>query len=181
MRIVITGTPGTGKTKVAEELADILGVKLIPIKKVVEREIRKKEVDIKKLEKILKKMLKNERNYVIEGHLACEVKIPCDYIFVLRTHPDELKGRLSKRKYPAAKREENLMSEMLDYCVQRTRKVYGIKPIEIDTSGKTVNETAKRIAGMIKNKKKKGDNVDYSKEMLEYLGLKKHGRRKKTY
>ena len=148
MRIVITGTPGTGKTEVAEELAGILGVKLISIKKVVDKEIKKKEVNVKKLGDILKKMLANERNYVIEGHLACEVKIPCGYVFVLRTHPDELKRRLSKRKYSAAKREENLMSEMLDYCVQRTRKVYGVEPIEIDTTGKTVKGTARRITGM---------------------------------
>lgn len=177
MRIVITGTPGTGKTKVAEELADILGIQFISIRKIVEKEKifevkgREKVVDIKLLEKILKKTLRNERNYVIEGHLACETKLPCDYIFVLRTHPKELKRRLSGRKYSAAKTRENLLSEMLDYCVQRTSEVYRKKPIEIDTTGKTVGATAGRIAKMIRNKKKKGDKVNYSKELLGYLRL----------
>ncbi len=187
MRIVITGMPGTGKTKTAEELARILKVRFIPIRRVVEKEhiFEKKGgerlVDVRKLDKTLGRMLKNSKDYVVEGHLACEVKIPCDYIFVLRTHPKELRKRLGGRKYPKAKLRENLLGELLDYCVQRTEEVYGKKPIEIDTTGKTVKVTAGRMAGMIRNKKKKGDRVDYSKELLEYLGLKKHGRRKKAY
>ena len=177
MRVVMTGTPGTGKTRVAEKLAKMLDVQFISIRDVVEKEKifrmkgGEKAVDPKILEKILKKMLKGEKNFVIEGHLACEIKIPCDYVFVLRTHPKELKRRLSGRRYKSEKLKENLMSEMLDYCVQRTVKVYGKKPVEIDTTGKTVAGTAKRMAGMIRNKKKNGDRVDYSKELMEYLRL----------
>jgi adenylate kinase len=186
MRIVITGTPGTGKTRVAEELAGILGVRFISIRRLVEKEKifevkgMERVVDVNKLEKVLKKTLRNKRNYVIEGHLACETRLPCDYIFVLRTHPRELRKRLLSRGYSAKKIRENLMSEMLDYCVQRVVEVYGKKPVGVDTTGKTVGATGRRIAGMIRNKKKKGDRVDYSKELVEYLGLKKHARRKKT-
>jgi len=177
MRVVITGTPGTGKTKIAAKLARILDIKLISIKDLVEKEkiyrIREGErvVDTVALERIMKKALKNEKDYVVEGHLACEVEIPCNYIFVLRTHPKELKKRLSARKYKKEKVGENLMSEMLDYCEQRAAKVYGKKPIEIDTTDKTILGSARRIAGMIRNKKKKGDIVDYSKELLHYLRL----------
>jgi len=187
MRVVITGMPGTGKTKIAEELARILNVQFIPIRRVVEKEHifetkgGERLVDVRKLEKTLGRMLKNSRDYVVEGHLACEIGIPCDCIFVLRTHPKELRKRLGGRKYPEAKMRENLLGEMLDYCVQRTEEVYRKKPVEIDTTGRTVKATAGRMAGMIRNKKKKGDRVDYSEELLEYLGLKKHGRRKKDY
>ncbi len=177
MRIVITGTPGTGKTKIAANLARILRIKPVFIKDVVESEkiyqVKEKEriVDVKVLERILKKMLRNEKNFVVEGHLACEIKLPCDYVFVLRTHPDELKKRLSGRNYHSEKLTENLMSEMLDYCVQRTKKVYGKKPIEIDTTGGTIEGSARRMARMIRNKKKKGDSVDYSAELMKYLRL----------
>ena len=179
MRIVITGTPGTGKTKIAAKLARILRIKPIFIKDIVEKEkiykVKEKEkiVGVKVLENVLMEKLKDEKNYVVEGHLACEMKLPCDYIFVLRTHPDELKKRISKRKYQPEKLEENLMSEMLDYCVQRTKKVYGTKPVEIDTTGTTIEASAGRMAKMIKNKKKKGDSVDYSAELMKYLRLTK--------
>ena len=102
MRVVITGTPGTGKTKISAKLARMLDVKLVSVKDLVEKEriykMRAGEriVDTKLLDKIMKKALKNEKDYLVEGHLACEVKIPCNSVFVLRTHPDELKKRLSK-------------------------------------------------------------------------------------
>lgn len=177
MRVVITGTPGTGKTKISAKLARMLGVKLVSVKDLVEKEriykMRAGEriVDTKLLDKIMRRALKNEKDYIVEGHLACEVKIPCSYVFALRTHPDELKKRLSKRGYHKEKLEENIMTEMLDYCVQRVEKVYGKKPVQIDTTGKTIGGSAKRMAGMIRNKKKKGDKVDYSKELLEFLRL----------
>jgi len=181
MRIVITGTPGTGKTKVAGKLAKILKIKLISLRDIVNKEKifriknREKIADLKALDRKLKSLLKNEKDFVAEGHLACEIRMPADYVFVLRTHPDELKKRLSGRKYRKEKLNENIMCELLDYCPQRVLKVYGIKPIEIDTTGKTVGGTAGKIKAMIKNKKKKGDKVDYSKELMKHLGLKKHG------
>ncbi len=179
MRIIITGTPGTGKTKIAAKLAKMLDIKLISIKDVVEQEkifrVREGEkvVDTAVLDRVLKKALKNENDYVVEGHLACEVKMPCNYVFVLRTHPDELKKRLSGRRYSKEKLDGNLMSEMLDYCEQRVSRVYGKKPIEIDTTGATILDSARRIAEMIRNKKKKGDSVDYSGELLKHLRLTK--------
>ncbi len=177
MRIVITGTPGTGKTKTAERLARKLRVPFISIRRIVEKEkifkVRKDErvVDTRELWRVLKEIIRKEKDFVIEGHLACETKIPCDYVFVLRTHPQELKKRLSRRRYHAEKLGGNLMSEMLDYCVQRVAKVYGRKPIEIDTTGKTVEASARRMAGIIRNKKKKGDSIDYSAELMKYLRL----------
>jgi len=177
MRIVITGTPGTGKTTVAAQMAKMLGLKLILIKDIVEKdkiytvENEEKIVDLEALAGLLKKMLKDEKNFVLEDHLACEIKIPTDYIFVLRTHPVELKKRLSARRYKPEKLKENLLCEMLDYCVQRVMKIYGRRPIEIDTTKEKARSTTLKIIKIIKNKKKKGDKVDYSKELLRYLRL----------
>lgn len=172
MRIVITGSPGTGKTIVAKLLAKEMGLELIDIKKIVrEKKLSKThEVDIKKLASSLS-FLKRKKDYIVEGHLACELNLPSDYVFVLRTHPNILKKRLKKRRYGKKKLEENLMAEMLDYCTQRTEQSYNKKPLEIDTSRITVEKTASKIQKAIKQKKKKIDSVNYSKELKNYLRL----------
>ena len=175
MRIVITGSPGTGKSEVARKLAVRLGLEFVDIKKIVrDKKLLAKnyEVDIKKLARALS-FLKNKRDYVVEGHLACEMKLPADFIFVLRTHPAKLKQRLAKRKYGKQKLEENLMAEMLDYCTQRVEQAYRKKPLELDTSQRSASESVRAIQKAIKQKKKKLDSVDYSGELVRYLKLKR--------
>lgn len=172
MRIVITGTPGVGKTKTAEQLSKHLGLELIKLSEIAKQRklvTKKHEVDIKKLAKELE-CLQMATEYVIEGHLACEFKLPCDHIFILRCHPIELRKRLKKRKYNKAKIEENLLSEVLDYCTQRVEAEYEITPVEIETTKRNIKEVAEEIIRSIKLKKKKIDVVRYS--LKEYLGLK---------
>lgn len=168
MRIIITGSPGTGKSEIARKLSKKLGIGLVDIKKIVrDGKILAKnhEVNIKKLARALS-FLKNRKNYIVEGHLACEMKLPTDFIFVLRTHPAMLRKRLSKRRYGKKKLEENLMAEMLDYCTQRVEKIYKKTPLELDTSKRNPSESAAAIQKAIKQKKKKLDSVNYSKELL---------------
>jgi len=170
MRIMMTGSPGTGKSEIAEKLSTRLGLELIDIKRIVrQRRLLGKnhEVDLKRLARALA-FLKNKKDFIVEGHLACEIKLPSDFIFVLRTHPDVLKRRLAKRKYGKKKLSENLMAEMLDYCTQRVEHMYKRKPLELDTSHKSLDECAKTIAKAIKQKKKKLDSVDYSGLILRY-------------
>jgi adenylate kinase len=182
-RIVITGTPGTGKTQTSRLLAKNMGLPLVEIKEFVDRNrIFKKEkgekvVDVRKLGKKLLPHLARiartgKRNgYIVEGHLACELRIPADFVFVLRTHPKTLRKRLAKRRYKKAKLEDNLLSEMLDYCVQRTALVYKITPLELDTTGRTAGECAQIIKKAAKAKKKKLDAPDYSSELESFLRL----------
>lgn len=188
MKIMITGVPGTGKTEVALALSRILGVDYISVAELVEKnkiydiEGGEKTVGLKKLQKVITDEFigKFGYNYVIEGHLACEVIIPVDIIFVLRTHPDVLEKRMKKRKYPKNKIGENVEAEALDYCYQRVKQVYETRPIEIDTTNKTAAQVAERIANMIKYNKRVGDTVDYSGELKKKLGLKPRGKGKKV-
>ena len=174
MRIVITGSPGTGKSVVAKLLSKKLGLELVSIKDIVEQKKlssgREHEVDIKKLEAAMR-FLQRKKNYVVEGHLACELMLPADFIFILRTHPDILRQRMAKRRYRKKKIQENLMAEMLDYCTQRVGMVYRKRPLELDTTSKTPKESASEMEKAIKQKKKKLDSVNYSKELKEYLRL----------
>lgn len=177
VKLIITGTPGTGKTKIAEELADQTGYELIDLKKFVNQnglfsiKEGQKEVDVPLLRKRLLPHLKQFRDYIVEGHLACEIKIPADHIIVLRTHPKTLKARMQKRRYKKKKLNENIEAEMLDYCVQRVEAVYGIRSLELDTTKRSIPECADEIISAIKQKKIKIDSVNYEHELKMHLRL----------
>lgn len=177
MRIVITGVPGTGKSIVAELVAAMLRLKKISLAEFIDRKMAteiedgEKVVDVKKLQKIVENYFIGKDNYVVESHLACEVVIPADYVFVLRTHPDILRKRLEKRKYNRKKIDENIEAEMLDYCVQRVEQVYCWKPVEIDTTKTTPEKAAEKIVLAVKYKKRVVDEVDYSGELKKKAGI----------
>ncbi|MCS7109199.1 MAG: AAA family ATPase, partial [Candidatus Micrarchaeota archaeon] len=124
---VITGTPTTGKTTLAKYLSK-LGFQILDLNSLVNRKkIWKskdrgcKVVDLSLLEKEAKKEInkmrkESEKSIIVEGHLACEIKLPADKVIVLRTRPDVLLRRLKERGYPSYKIIENLEAELLDYC-----------------------------------------------------------------
>lgn len=124
-------------------------------------------VDVRKLRAATIRELKGKKNAVVEGHLGCEFRLPVDFVFVLRTHPDELKARMRKRKYPKMKIEENLMAEMLDYCPQVSATHYKVPILEVDTTKRTAKEAAARIISYLGGKVKKLDEVDWSPELRE--------------
>lgn len=172
MRIIITGSPGTGKSAISEALSRQLGLELIDIKRIAqERRIADKnhEVDLRRLAAALRPMLAKKKHFIAEGHLACEIRLPADFVFVLRTRPAALRRRLARRGYSKDKLEGNLMAEMLDYCVQRAESVYRRAPLELDTSQRSVHACVKAIAAAIKQKKKKLDSVDYSEDLKRHL------------
>ena len=191
MLIVITGTPGTGKTEVAKALSKIMKIRILDVKGLVKRKKifkagknkgknrskeKEIEVDAGKLEKALKAELKTRKDAIIENHMLCEFGLPADFVFVLRTKPNVLEKRLLKRKYPDKKLHGNLISEMLDYCSIKTKLNYQTRQVEIDTAGLTALQTAKKIALVIRqgknNKKRSVDNVDYTNYLKRYLKLK---------
>jgi len=179
MRIIITGGPATGKSEIARALAKKLDFPLIDIKRIVndrkmyDKKSGTKEVDTKRLKRTLNSLLKGKDFFVVEGHLACEMKLPVDFVFVLRTKPKTLKERFSKRKYPKKKTDENLMAEMLDYCTQRVEAVYGITPVELETANRSVHGCVTELLKVLRKKKKKLDCVDYSKDLKKHLRLKR--------
>ena len=171
MRVLITGTPGTGKSTVAKELARRMGWRLVSIASAARAdglvEGRGHEVDVKKLKAALLKRLRGLDDFIVEGHLGCEFRLPVDCVFVLRTAPAELEKRLKSRNYPAGKTEENLMSELLDYCLQLSEANYAVPVLQLDTTKATAVRTARRISDFLNGKVKTLDNVWWGRELRE--------------
>ena len=170
MRIALTGVPGTGKTAIANALKK-KGFQVIYLNELVERkklwsevdEFGSKIVNIRKLELEANRVLRDKNNCIIEGHLACEMKLKCDFAVVCRTNPDVLERRLRKRGYPEKKINENIMCELLDYCTVLSLENYG-RVYEIRSEGsieKNVSEIMKIVNG--KGEKFRAGWVSWSK------------------
>ncbi|MBI5222958.1 AAA family ATPase [Candidatus Micrarchaeota archaeon] len=172
MKIMITGTPGVGKSTIARALSKKLEIPLIDLSEVArENKLIEKndQVDTRKLQKIVNEVTKNCSNYIIEGHLACEIEVKTDVAIVLRTEPKTLLKRLIRRKYPRWKVEENLLAEALDYCLINAEKRQK-RVLQIETSSRSIKESLASIVFAIKAKRKKIDRIRYDvKQTLDLL------------
>ncbi|MGM5484653.1 MAG: adenylate kinase family protein [Nanobdellota archaeon] len=160
--VLVTGTPGTGKSTLAKKLSLSFKKKLINLTDFArkhdlferyDRERDTYEVDTEKLAKILKEEIaKSEDTILIEGHLAHylpeEMSPAC---IVCRTELKQLKERLTKRGYSQEKVRENLDSEIFETILTEARE-NGHKIIEIDTTGKpeeTLEKAKERLKALI--------------------------------
>ena len=131
MIIVVTGTPGVGKSVIAKNLAKKLKFNYININKFVkdnkvyERYDNKRKcyvVEVKKLNKALIKKINN--NIIIDGHLSHYLnKKYVNWCVVVKCDLKLLKKRLEKRKYNKEKIRENLDSEIFDVCLSEAREL----------------------------------------------------------
>jgi len=148
----ITGTPGTGKSLVGDELAR-RGYTVVHLTDTVgpyvtgddrERDARIIDVDRWAAEFV-------PVDGFVEGHIAH--LLPCDRIIVLRCRPDELKKRLAPREYRKEKVQENADAEALDVCLVETIEEFSPERIfELDTTGQDVAYCADRIELFIQDK-----------------------------
>ena len=153
MRIGITGTPGTGKTTVAEALdKEITSIKEFARERGLGEEKDIFEIDVERVKEEL------PEDCWIEGHLAHKAGV--DYCIVLRTRPDVLEERLKERDYSEEKIEENLEAEKMDLILSEAFE--NCKIYEIDTTGKSVEETVEEIEEAVKNKESKYAVCDWS-------------------
>jgi len=151
--VLVSGTPGTGKTTIAKELARRMSYNFIDMGKLAESEHIYLEEDAERNTKIIdeRKLAKRieeeiavtKGKIVISSHYA-EIVNPklVDKVIVLRTHPDRLRERLSERGWSDKKIKENLEAEILGICSFNALRKYGKGRVyEIDTTKLSPDET----------------------------------------
>jgi adenylate kinase len=180
--IIISGTPGTGKTTISNNLLNYINAKVISLNELViernfvveyDQERETSIIDEEKLLKFLNKMIKNRMKnsidyLIIEGHFSD--MIPEEYmdlVFILRCHPDELFVRLKKRGYKSKKILENVQSEILGSCANYfISKEIKVPLFEIDTTNSEINEVSEKILDVINDNE---DANDYLIGRIDWL------------
>ena len=149
--IIVTGTPGVGKTSHCELLAQNSGLQHLSINQVVkerschdgwDEEFKSWMVDEDKVSTranpaSFKANIKSPQlldamedeipqgGYIIDWH-ACDLfpKRWIDLVVVLRTDSTKLYDRLQARNYPESKLQENLDSEIMEVLLEEARESY---------------------------------------------------------
>ncbi|KAF2238575.1 P-loop containing nucleoside triphosphate hydrolase protein [Viridothelium virens] len=167
--IIVTGTPGVGKSSHCEVLARDHGLRHISINEVVKErechagwddELKSWIVDEDKLLDSLEEEVK-DGGCLIDWH-ACDVfpKSWIDLVIVIRCNSTILYDRLVARGYSGQKLEENMDAEIMEVLLAEAREAYDqeiIVELQSDTAD-DIDSNIERIDTWIVNWKK--DHAD---------------------
>ena len=165
--IVVTGTPGTGKTAIARLVAAELGLPFISVNTLIKSKRLHFGMDNGSLVVDMRALARELRGFngVVEGHVLCDLKLPADRVVVLRASPRSIARRLKPRNYSRQKLQDNIDSEALDYCLIRSIGNYGRrKVVQVNTTGRMPVESARRAIRAISTMR--SDRVDWSGHFL---------------
>src|SRR3989344_9325612 len=139
--IVITGSPGVGKSTLANFLVTKLGFDRLDLhhyyKRIstgYDRSKQSYDIDYKKFEKLVKEKLKESENgLIIDSHISHLLPKKLVGLCIVLTHSDlkNLEKRLKARRYSKQKIRENVDAEIFQVClIEATEK--GHKVITFD-------------------------------------------------
>lgn len=157
MKILITGSPGSGKSTIAKALGKKLEYSVINErefavkrgigaldKKSKEWVIPLKEIEIK-LNKLLNEISARKENVIVEGHVLCEAKLDVDLVIVLQASAKTLQKRMKKRNYADEKIFDNLFCAETDFFRKQAIKNYGKKKVKEVSNEKDLKQTLVNI------------------------------------
>ena len=171
--VVVTGTPGTGKTVISKSLACQLHANYLPLTKLViarrfyagvDQERRTKVVDLKRTRAWLRKSLhKGEEITIVDTHVPDAIpRELVGKVVVLRCHPSVLEARLRKKGWRVLKVRENVLAEILDSCYAFAASYHGAdKIVELDTSRTSVSKAVNKCRALLKKHPKGNHRVDW--------------------
>ena len=159
MIIIVTGTPGVGKTAVGKLLAERLGSEFLSLGDLVkkqrlhkgfDRSARSYMIDEPAVKRMLKGYLKDyrEKRIVFETHSFNSIlqKTHGMVAVVLRLDPLVLARRLKERNWPKLKIWENVEAELIDLSLYDSLKVLGNRGVyEVDATGKSPGNLVREI------------------------------------
>jgi adenylate kinase len=165
MIIAITGTPGTGKSTVAEKVAKRTGYQVLELSKLIKSDSELEiSVSLKEMNELVDYNIKDK--LIIVSHLSHFITSDrVNFFIVLRCDPIEMIKRLKKRGYDAQKIYDNVIFEALDGTYIEAAESHE-NLIQLDNTldlDKNIND----IVGLIEeNKVPKSVNVDYSNSLI---------------
>jgi adenylate kinase len=174
VKVVVTGTPGTGKTSATDALADDregeLEFEVVHLNEAIRDEDLFEDVDEERDSVIadldaIREWIGDREDCVIESHLAHH--LDADRVVVLRCRPDVLRERLQGRGESEASIDENAESEALDVILAEAVDRHGMDAVyEVDTTDRSPAGVATEIDAVIRGEREpSAGTVDFT----EYL------------
>ena len=151
-RLVVTGTPGTGKTTATNLIAEDRGLPVVHLNDLIREEglyaERDEERDslVADLDAVAEHL--GEWTGVVDSHLAHY--LDADRVAVLRCRPDVLERRLVERGEGEASARENRESEALDVILGEAVERFGEDRVyEIETTDRDPDEVAGELGRVL--------------------------------
>lgn len=145
--VIVTGTPGTGKSTLTRKISKRYGHRYIDVNDVVkqhklsegyDKKRDTKIVDEKRLAKVLEKLIKEAKKkkekLVIDSHMShCVDPKLVGLCIVTKCNLKTLEKRLKKKGYNKAKIDENMECEIMDICYNEAKeRGHKIKIVQMD-------------------------------------------------
>jgi len=159
--ILVTGTPGTGKTILSNKLSKKLNYHYFDVNRFVskyrlaegyDKKRKTKIIDVNKLNKKLIEEIKNYKKskkypgIIIDSHLSHYLpRKHVDLCIVAKCGIKELNKRLKMKKFNKNKIQENLQAEIFDICLNEARERKHNIIIVDTTKGFNINDLTKYI------------------------------------
>lgn len=132
--ILITGTPGVGKSRLCTELTKLIDLEWIDVSKFAiehncvdefDDEFKCPVLNEEKVLDMLEEKMEKSRGYLIDYHSS--EFFPerwFDAVFILTTSTEVLYDRLSERGYRGKKLENNMMCEIHELSIEEAKEAY---------------------------------------------------------